>query len=426
MLSALLLVSCSAEEGSGGGVTGSDGAPQELVRDREYRSEVSGAAWTWEAPEGVSRTRVLPVPGGVAALLDDGVVGLSGENGGPMWEFRVPGSEVFGSVADHGRYFTLQILDSEDESAPPRMVVLDTVTGEPVQDYSLTEGDSSSGMVRGWLGNVTDEHWITVDGDGGGLTAFELGSDRTAWSVPDLARCEDVGSVDALVTLDEVTVAAVTCYEQPEGEDSVEMTEGQEFVSGFVGIDSATGEELWRTEEQTGMFPADSRERTVTVHESGLVTAYYPYAQAGRVVDPTTGEVATLEEGRVLWTNGDGSLLGVWNERARAYRTQDRSGEVREGGTGEGTGAAESILNALRGDPLVVGLEDGVLQVSEEVSGGGETEIAVFQSFEDAVPVMFTADGETPLEIGNALSAPGAVALSYSSGEGRSGVIGLH
>ncbi|MCP3014438.1 hypothetical protein NGM33_13955 [Nocardiopsis dassonvillei] len=123
-------------------------------------------------------------------------------------EFRAPGSEVFGSVADHGRYFTLQILDPEDESAPPRMVVLDTATGEPVQDYSLTEGDSSSGVVRGWLGNVTDEHWITVDGDGGGLTAFELGSDRTAWSVPDPARCEDVGSVDALVTLDEVTVAA--------------------------------------------------------------------------------------------------------------------------------------------------------------------------------------------------------------------------
>ncbi|MCP3014437.1 hypothetical protein NGM33_13950 [Nocardiopsis dassonvillei] len=67
-----------------------------------------------------------------------------------------------------------------------------------------------------------------------------------------------------------------------------------------------------------------------------------------------------------------------------------------------------------------------MLQVSEEVSGGGETEIAVFQGFEDAVPVMFTADGETPVEIGNALSAPGAVALSYSSGEGRSGVIGLH
>ncbi len=170
------------------------------------------------------------MPGGVAALLDDGVVGLSGENGEPMWEFRVPGSEVFGSVADHGRYFTLQILAPEDGSAPPRTVVLDTATGEPVQDYTLTEEDSSSGMVRGWLSNVTDEHWITVN-DGGGLTAFELGSDRTAWSAPDPARCEDVGSVDALVTLEEVTVAAVTCYEQPEGEDSVEMTEGQESPS---------------------------------------------------------------------------------------------------------------------------------------------------------------------------------------------------
>lgn len=50
----------------------------------------------------------------------------------------------------------------------------------------------------------------------------------------------------------------------------------------------------------------------------------------------------------------------------------------------------------------------------------------MFQGFEDTVPVMFTDDGEAPLEIGNVRSVPGAVAISYTSGEGRSGVVGLH
>lgn len=423
VLLAFFLSSCSS-----GGDTGQAGAgpgqSQEEIKGLEYRTEISEMAWQWEAPEGISRVRIFPVPGGVAALLDDGVVGLSGRNGGQMWEFRVSGSEAFGNLADHGRYFVLQLVDLDDEAAPPRMVVLDTATGKPAQDYALTEGDSSSGMVRGWLSNVTAEHWITVADDG--LAAFTLGSDQMAWSVPDLARCEDVGSIDALVTVEEVTVVAVTCYEQPEGEDPVSMTEGQDFVSGFVGIDPATGEELWRTEEQVGMFPADSMEREVTAHESGLVTAYYPYGQAGQVVDPATGEAAVLEEGRVLWTSEDGSLLGVWNERTRAYGKQDLAGEVREGSSDDGSGAAESVMNALRGDVLTVGLGGGVLQLAEEVpSGAGGNEIAMFQGFEGTVPVMFTGEEETSIEIRNARSVPGAVAVSYIDGAGRSGVIGL-
>ncbi|WP_285729951.1 PQQ-binding-like beta-propeller repeat protein [Nocardiopsis sp. ATB16-24] len=396
-----------------------------MIKDLEYRTEVSEVAWQWEAPKETSRVEVFPVPGGVAALLEDGVVALSGENGGRMWEFRVSGSEAFGALAGGGRYFALQLLDPNDEATPPRMVVLDTETGKPIQDYILTEGDSSSGRVRGGLRNVTSEHWITVDGDG--LTAFRLGSDQRDWSVSDLAQCEETGSIDRLVTVEKVAVAAVTCYEQPDGEDPVKMTEGQEFVSGFVGIDAATGEELWRTEEQVGMFPADSMERGVATHESGLVTAYYPYEGTGQVVDPLTGETTLIEEGRVLWTSDDGSLLGVWNTRTGAYRQQDRSGGIRAGSSDNGVGTAESLVNAWRGEPLAVGLEDGVIRFAEEVTSGEEANaIAVFQGFDDAVPVMFEGDEETLIKVRNARSVPGAVVLSYTDFEGRSGVIGLH
>ncbi|WP_116245487.1 PQQ-binding-like beta-propeller repeat protein [Nocardiopsis sp. FIRDI 009] len=424
MATAFLLTSCSLSEAPGEFEGSSE--EREPVRDLDQPASVNASAWTWDAPEGVADLDGLfPVPGGVAALVDDGVVGLSGENGGVMWEHRVAGSEVFGAVAGQGRYFVLQILDPDDDEAPPRMVVLDLSTGEPVWDYQLGSGDSASGVVRGWLGNVTDEYWVTV-AEGEELLAHRLGDDEEAWSVPDVADCDDVGSVDGTVMTDDVLVTAFTCYEQPEGESPVEMTEGQEFVSGFVGFAPSTGDELWRTEVSVGMFPGDAHERELTLHDSGLVTAYYPYSQIGQIVDPSTGEVRTLDEGGVLWSNEDGSLVGVWDERTRSYWTEEPGGSVRERLGDSDAGATESIINALRGDIETVGLEGGVLHMAESIPGGaGETELAVFEGFEETVPVTFTWDEESPLEVDEVRAVPGAVAVSFIDPAGRSGVIGL-
>ncbi|WP_262391770.1 hypothetical protein [Nocardiopsis sp. CNR-923] len=282
-----------------------------------------------------------------------------------------------------------------------------------------------SGVVRGWLGNVTDEYWVTVEDDEA-LLAHRLGSDEDAWSVPNVAGCDGVGSVDRTVMTDEVLVAAFTCYEQPEGEAPVEMTEGQEFVSGFAGFDPSTGDELWRTEESAGTFPGDAHERELALHDSGLVTAYYPYGQIGQIVDPSTGNVRTLDEGGVLWSNRDGSLFGVWDERTRDYWTEEAGGGVRERFRANDTGAAESIINGLQGDAETVGLEGGVLHMAESIpAGAGESELAVFEGFEETVPVMFTWDGEALMEIDDVYVVPGAVAVSFIDHAGRSGVIGL-
>ena len=343
-----------------------------------------------------------------------------------MWEHRTPGSEVFGAVADQGRYFVLQVLDPENEEAPPRMVVVDLSTGEPVRDYRLESGDSASGAVRGWLGNVTDEYWVTV-ADGEELLAYHLGSDEAAWSVRNVAGCDDVGSVDRTAMTDEALVAAFTCYEQPVGEAAVEMTEGQEFVSGFAGFDPSTGDELWRTEESTGMFPADAHERELNIHENGLVTDYYPYGRIGQIIDPSTGDVRTLDEGEVLWSSGDGDFFGVWDRRTRDYWIEDAGSGVRERLRTNDVGASASILNALRGGTNTVGLEGGVLHVAKSMpAGAGESELAVFEGFDETVPVTFTWDGEALMEIDDVHAVPGAVAVSFIDHAGRSGAIGLH
>lgn len=255
------------------------------------------------------------------------------------------------------------------------------------------------------------------------MTALQWEDGEALWAsaTADLARCTDVGSVDDLAVLDDVVVAAFTCYEQPEGEDPVDMTEGREFVSGLVGLDPTTGEELWRSEDQLGWFPADSHGRILAVRGSGLITVEYPYEEVHQLVDPSTGDVTELGRNVVLWSSPDGSALGVWHSAARDYRKEDRSGETLTSLTEE-TGAVPAPTVSGGG---FFGLEDGVLYLAEEVEGGADAPVlAHFAGFQGAAEITADRDARVT-EIHDAVSAPGAVAVSYTDDEGRSGVIGL-
>ena len=361
----LLLSSCSATVEVGQWFAGLKEEEWEPIQDLEHPTSVSEVAWRWEIPEGndTPSVEVIPVAGGVGVVLDDGIIALSGENGKEMWSYQISGSEVFSAGSQYGNYFVLQIMDSEDEDASPRMVILDLETGEPVEDYLLSGSADSSGMARGWLKNVNGERWVTASE--GGLTAFALGSDHAVWEVKDVVKCdENMGSIDGMVTGEKVTVVGTTCYEQPEDEDVVKMTEGRDFISGLVGIDMDTGQELWRWEEQLGLFAADSMERGFSLHENGLLAVEYPYDQVGQFVDPATGEVTIFDEGRVVWSSDDGSRIGLWDRRARNYRMEDLDGEIYESLRGEDLDSTDFYYTG-RGN--IVGLEIGRASCRERV-----------------------------------------------------------
>ena len=422
----LLLSSCSVTEEMGQWFAGLKEEEWEPIQELEYPTSVSEVAWRWEVPEGNDTHRVwlLPVAGGVGAVLDDGIIALSAETGGEMWSYQVSGSEVFSSGSSNGRYFVLQILDSEDKDAPPRMVILDLETGELVEDYLLSGGADSTGKQRGWLSSINDERWVTASE--GGLTAYALGSDHAVWEVKDVVECdENMGSVDGMVTGEKVTVVGTTCYEQPEEEDEIHMTEGQDFISGLVGIDMDTGKELWRWEDRLGLFPADSMERNFTLHENDLLTVDYPYDRIGQIVNPETGDVTTLDEGQVLWSNDDGSRFGVWDQYTQNYRIEDLSGEVYEALEDKELDIADLIYVARRGG-RIVGLEKGALEVTREVpEEAGQIDIAAFQGFESTNSVSFSWSETYDLRFVEARSVPGAVAVSYLSYGETSGIIGI-
>ena len=422
----LLLSSCSVTEEMGQWFAGLKEEEWEPIQDLEYPTSVSEVAWRWEVPEGNDTPRVgaIPVTGGVGAVLDDGIIALSAETGGEMWSYQVSGSEVFKATSSDGRYFVLQIMDSEDEDAPPRMVILDLETGEPVEDYLLGGGADSTGMARGWLKNINGERWVTASEEG--LTAFALGSDHAVWEVKDVVKCdENMGSIDGMITGEKVTVVGTTCYGQPEDEDVVKMTEGRDFSSGLVGIDMDTGKELWRWEEQLGLFAADSMERSFSLHENGLLAVEYPYDQVGQFVDPATGDVTIFDEGRVVWSNDEGSRIGLWDRRNYDYRIEDLEGETYEALPEKELDILDYMFSVER-EGHVVGLEEGLFQAVREVPrNAGKVEIAAFQGFESVASIDFTWNEEILLRLRGASSVPGAVVIPYYTFREDSGIIGI-
>lgn len=189
----------------------------------EHRTSVSAAAWEWEAP-GSSPSAVFSVPGGVVVLRGDGAVALSGETGEEIWKYQDPERETLGNVSDDGRYVVLQTGDVDGTE----LLVLDSGTGEVVYEQpfdrfgaEIVERVAEMSQLQGSLSGVTSDLWVVREESG--VVARRLTSEGTLWSVAakELARCEGVGSVDELAVLDEVVVAAVTCYEQPEDKDPV-------------------------------------------------------------------------------------------------------------------------------------------------------------------------------------------------------------
>ncbi|OLT25503.1 hypothetical protein BJF83_04730 [Nocardiopsis sp. CNR-923] len=215
-------------------------------------------------------------------------------------------------------------------------------------------------------------------------------------------------------------VAAFTCFEQPQDSESVAMTEGWEFTSGLVGVDSATGEQVWRTEQNIGSFPDVSRQRILAARVGGIVSVSYPNGEGLLVVDANTGEETDLGAAELLWANSDGSRLGVWDALTDSYRIQDRSGEAETGPVALGEARTDSLAD----DGGSVGLEGGVVLAEGDVrSGDDPVRVARFEGFDESFDIEW--DAGSTVQIDQAIAVPGAVVLSYTDEDGRSGVIGL-
>ncbi|MFL1429591.1 MULTISPECIES: PQQ-binding-like beta-propeller repeat protein [unclassified Nocardiopsis] len=386
----------------------------------EYREVVEEVSWTWEAPRGSESVAIAQTGQGALVILDNGAVALSGETGEELWSYRDTDRELLGVVTDNGAHV---VLHDEEESWT---VVLERDTGRVVHEYTLdlSELDHiwnfSSWNLRDELSGVTGDTWVLADSPNS-ISSFDLDTGEAVWSAEDVPNCPHEGWVDDLVVWDEVVVAATTCFEQPEDQESVARTVGWDFTSEFVGLNPETGEELWRVEHSIGETPSDSLDREIVPRPGGLVLVRhaYPHKWGISLLDVEAGEATDLKETELLWTSPDGSLLGLWDTETGDYRIQSRSGRT-ERTLDRGDVSMRSDLVA---DGYRVGLAGGVLYISDRVDDASAPE--GFARFEGAGgSSVFTLSSEGELGVHSAISVPGAVAVLFTSGDGR-GVMGL-
>lgn len=341
-------------------------------------------------------------------LSENGAFALSGETGEELWSYYEPDREFLAEVTDDGEFVVLR----EEETS--RMVLLESDTGRVAHevDFDLSEIDHiyrvQSGNLFEPLRTITGGSWILRWEDT--VFSHDLETGDEVWMVQDLARCSGEGSVDDIDVRDDSVVVATTCHEESEDDDPRDG-----FTSELVGLDTETGEEVWRVEHSIGRRYQDSLERTIDSRSGALVYIdfHYPYPPLGYSLLDIEAEKAThLETQNLLWVSPDGSRLGLWDVETDEYRIQDRSGEVER-----------TLRPEARAEGIRVGLEGGVLYLNEWTEDASVSEgFGRFDGFDGESTFMW--DKNEGLSVHEALDVPGAVAVSYTA-DGEPGVMGL-
>lgn len=376
-------------------------------------------SWTWDPPQGVEEIVVRPFDEGVIALVEDGVFALSGETGDVLWSYRDPGKTLLSNVTTDGEHVVLH----EEENS--RTILLDRDSGRISHEFSLdmseyehtyrVREDHLSDALKTVSGNSWVVRWKDM------VASHDLEDGGASWVASDVAKCSFQGSVDSISVSENTVVAATTCYEQPEGQDSVEWSVSWEFTSEFVGLDPGTGEELWRIEHTVGRMPRESLQREIYVCSEGLLCVAYldsPDLEPS-LLETESRKVTDLETRSLLWISDDAGQRGLWDTETGVYRIEDPAGNVER----ESERGLVSMNEDIVKDGYRVGLEGGVLYLEERVEDTSASEgFARFEGFDGSA--ILTWDEAESLRVADAISVPGAVAVAYVA-DGQAGVMGL-
>lgn len=285
-----------------------------------HPQRVERMGWLWEVPEGARLIDTVPVPVGVAVLLDDGFVALAGDTGEELWRYRVGEDARAAYASRSGGFLAVEVEDTEDG---PALIELDPSTGEVLREVALEESGGDSGIDEGSFSrNVAEGVRIASDPfDDPALRALSLETGEDLWVQEKPPECTTVDGPSTDTTLvgvlGEVVLEEFFCT-------------GSEDGAGLLGRDLSTGEELWRFEEDLGPSEPDlgSPER----HYDPLSDRYLAERTLNgttRVFDVVTGDLLGEWDETVLGVLEDESVVVRYTD-ADEYRRENPSGEVLE------------------------------------------------------------------------------------------------
>lgn len=243
-----------------------------------YPSSVSQPGWKWQAPDRAKVVEVERGPLGPVVVLSDGLVGLDGATGEELWSHRNPLGDVTAAVqagADRahmvlrsGDEGTGISADHEDLLRPGQVSVLDTSTGEIVEEFERSSTEPGAPVVQpvpGYTvhsGTSDTTVWVRVHEVSGGDPLWELEfGDREREETGTFCAPTDIYDLDEqrqeagnILVRDDQLVFAYRCLEAGDFgalREALDLLEGgsdDRWTVHVVALDLRTGTEDWSRE----------------------------------------------------------------------------------------------------------------------------------------------------------------------------------
>lgn len=395
-----------------------------------HPERIEQVGWEWQPPEGARIVDTVPVPTGVAVVLDDGYVVLAGDTGEEMWRYRAQDAALAAYASRDGEYLALEIKEPEAGSL---LLRFDSSTGEILEESARDEagGEDTGVDVSSFSQSVGEGTMVVRSSQSPALTALSLGTGDRVWTHEEPTECTTAeglnSSTDGVIVLGDVVVEQFTCAPSVVRDFTFTREEGDVVLSGLVGRDLRTGEELWRFEEDFGIHAFQSMDHRSLDPLSEQHLVMRTLNSPNVLFDVSTGEVIGEWEGAVIGVLEDGSVV-VWYPRDGEYQRENPEGTTLATLPNPAEAIPDSSdVTGMGTDDSTV-LEEGVVNSGEHSLGSDAQVWFHGWSSENRPAVIDVSQVVTEDEARVSTTvAPGAVVLTYAADgdDGDQALLGL-
>ncbi|MFE1102513.1 hypothetical protein ACFW4K_18505 [Nocardiopsis alba] len=290
------------------------------VAEPEVPETVTSLGWTWESPEEANVVEVGALSTGPLVTVSDGIIALRGDTGEELWRYRRLGERVTDvNVTSDGERVVMAYADGDPDEetgiSPQELVLLDASTGavDGTHTAEFFLGRGSFFPLPRNLDLLSDVGRIDhrEEDEGSALVSSDLETGEEMWRISSVEgaghegrtlRFENVRTLGGVVV-----VSGLLMDETIESYDETLVDQDHTFL--LLGLDSGTGEELWRHEADlfSNLDLSSSKLGVWPEHEA--VAAVARSQGLEWILDPVTGEPLTEEE---FFLESDVSVIGAW------------------------------------------------------------------------------------------------------------------